>query len=159
MRGDLLIRFYVGKRLAGNGMKEPLDHIERPLLPWRTGPILTECGITAVHVRAVTRSDFKRRLKEWGKARTAMTTCMTCYETASRWVDWNENPLQAMAREIHWEGHWTRDRGKQLHDELRSIAMLIDAHKDEFAELIRKVQGVADLSAVRRKRRGMHLVD
>jgi len=86
-------------------MKEPVEHIERPQLPWRRDePTLTECGLPAVKVSTLTRSDFRRRLKELGKQRTAMLTCMTCSNTARRWTDWDEDPRQALEREIQWEG-------------------------------------------------------
>lgn len=50
-------------------MKEPVDHIERPRLPWRSESeaTLTECGFNAVKVKTLTRSEFFRRLKESGQ--------------------------------------------------------------------------------------------
>jgi hypothetical protein len=87
-------------------MKEPVDHIERPRLPWRSDAetALTECGYEAVKVKTLTRSEFARRLKEYGEQRMAILTCMTCMQTARRWSSWDEDPRQAMHREIEWEG-------------------------------------------------------
>jgi hypothetical protein len=66
-----------------------------------------------------------------------MLTCMTCADTASRWATWDNEPRQALQREIEWEGHgryrWGRnERGTRLRDELLAIAALIEAHREEF---------------------------
>lgn len=130
-------------------MKEPVDHIERPTLPWRTGQTLTECGLGAVHVRTMTRTDYSRRLKEWGQQRTAITTCVTCYNTARRHGTWEEDPRQAVEREIAWEGNgrWSHnERGTQFRDELKAIAILIERHKDEFTELCAGLAGTVAIS-------------
>jgi hypothetical protein len=120
-------------------MKEPVDHIIRPLLPWRSDGGITECGYDATKVKAITRAEFFQRKKDLGQQRCAMLTCMTCADTASRWESWENDPRQAMAREIHWErGEWRprTDRGTRLHDELIAIAALIEAHRDEFEATI-----------------------
>lgn len=119
-------------------MKEPVDHILRPLLPWRQGEdAITECGYDATKVKAITRNQFFERLKEFGQQRTALLTCMTCSDTARRHATWEEDPRQAMRREIDWEaGAWgyrsRTDRGARLNDELLAIAALIEAHREEF---------------------------
>jgi len=118
-------------------LKEPVDHIVRPILPWRSiEGAVTECGYDASKVKALTREEFFQRVKDLGQQRTAMLTCMTCSETARRWKTWEEDPCQAMAREIAWErGEWYRartDRGERLKDELTVIADLIAAHRAEF---------------------------
>jgi hypothetical protein len=124
-------------------MKEPVDHILRPRLPWR-GPdegAITECGYDASKVKTLTRSEFYQRLKDLGVQRTAMLTCMTCCDAAKRWrASWNDDPRQAVDREIAWEfggGYRPReDRGSRLKDELHAIAALIEAHRDEFERLL-----------------------
>ncbi len=122
-------------------MKEPVDHIIRPLLPWRSSEgAVTECGYDASKVKALTREEFFQREKDLGKQRAAMITCMTCADTAKRWNTWDTDPCQAMAREIAWErGEWYRartDRGERLKDELIAIAALIQAHPEEFAAAV-----------------------
>jgi hypothetical protein len=122
-------------------VKEPVDHILRPGLPWRSvDGAITECGYDASKVKALTRSEFFRRLKDFGRQRTAMMTCMTCADTASRWKTWDDDPRQAMDREITWErgaGYRPRtDRGELLKDELIAIAILIETHREEFASLV-----------------------
>jgi hypothetical protein len=115
-------------------MKEPVDHILRPQLPWRDAPSITECGYDASKVKTLTRSEFFDRLKELGKQRSAMLTCMTCAETATRWGTWEDDPRAVLERELQWEYRWRRtsERGQRLHDELLAIAALIAEHKDEF---------------------------
>ncbi|MHB1310489.1 MAG: hypothetical protein ACYC3L_00635 [Gemmatimonadaceae bacterium] len=118
-------------------MKEPVDHILRPQLPWRTGGGITECGYNSEKVPTITRTAYFDRRKELGQQRCAILTCMTCAQTAERWTTWEDDPRPAMQRELEWEwGHGyyrSRDsRGTLLRDELLSIAALIDAHRDEF---------------------------
>ncbi|HET8636927.1 MAG TPA: hypothetical protein VFL96_08755 [Acidobacteriaceae bacterium] len=116
-------------------MKEPVDHIERPRLPWRDSGTVTECGYDASMVRTLTREEFFQRQKDLGKQRTAMLTCMTCSQTAERWGSWEDDPRMALQREIEWErrGRWARDnRGERLKDELLAVAALIDARREEF---------------------------
>lgn len=116
-------------------MKEPVDHILRPRLPWRTDGAITECGFDASKVKTLTRPEYVARFKELGRQRCAMLTCMTCADTASRWGTWDDDPRTALEREIAWEGagrRWHEDRGQRLKDELLAIAALIEAHREEF---------------------------
>ncbi|HDZ39501.1 MAG TPA: hypothetical protein ENH62_14710 [Marinobacter sp.] len=120
-------------------MKEPVDHIERPRLPWRNvdEPAVTECGYDASKVNTLTRDEFFARLKDLGKQRTAMLTCMTCVDTARRWPIWEDEPRKALEREINWECGWRRRKnGHRLKDELLAIEALIAAHREEFNELL-----------------------
>lgn len=126
-------------------MKEPVDHILRPSLPWRAGePGITECGFDASKVKTLTRDEAKQRFKDLGRQRTAMMTCMTCIDTANRWGTWDDDQRQAMDREIAWEwggGYRAReDRGCRLKDELIAIAALIEAHRDEFDSHINETE-------------------
>lgn len=126
-------------------MKEPVDHILRPCLPWREAAAVTECGYDATKVSTISRDEFVTRVKDLGYRRTAMLTCMTCAETARRWASWEEDPRQAVGREIEWErGRWTRardDRGQRLYDELTVIEQLIAAHRDEFDKALHEIEG------------------
>lgn len=120
-------------------MKEPVDHIERPRLPWRDAGTATECGYDASKVKTITREEFLRREKDLGTQRNAMITCMTCLHTARRWGTWDDDPRMALQRELEWEGsgRWSRrGRGERLKDELLAIAALVDAHRDEFDGLV-----------------------
>lgn len=117
-------------------MKEPVDHIIRPSLPWRRDGAITECGYDATKIQSITRPEFFQRVKDLGKQRSAMLTCMTCSNTAQEWGTWEDDPRRALGREIAWEhGGYRRareDRGERLKDELIAIAALIEAHREEF---------------------------
>ncbi len=122
-------------------MKEPVDHIVRPSLPWRNDIGITECGYDASKVKAITRQEFFQRVKALGQQRCAMLTCMTCSDTARRWGSWADDPRAAVGREISWErgelwGRGRDDRETRLKDELVAIAALIEAHREEFESII-----------------------
>lgn len=120
-------------------MKEPVDHILRPRLPWRSAaePAITECGYDASKVKTLTREEFVARLKDFGRTRTAMVTCMTCSETAQRWGTWEQDPRNALEREVLWETRFSRnERGVRLRDELEALAHLAAAHRDQFERLL-----------------------
>lgn len=129
-------------------MKEPVDHVLRPRLPWRaaTEPAITECGYDAQKVKTITREELMRRGKELGQQRTAMLTCMTCAQTAVRCKSWDDDPRLALQREIAWEspGFYSKsdERGHRLRDELLAISDLIAAHPDEFATIIARREWV-----------------
>lgn len=125
-------------------MKEPVDHILRPQLPWRTGDAaITECGYDATKVKTLTRAEFAVRYKELGRQRTAMLTCMTCCDTARNWGTWDDDPRHALQREIMWEHggfHRARtDRGERLRDELIVIAGLVEEHRAEFDAALKEI--------------------
>ncbi len=126
-------------------MKDPVDHILRPRLPWRADIQITECGHDAAKVGTLTRAAFFARLKDYGQQRTALTTCMTCVQTAQRWPTWTEDPRTALMREVVWEGAalWSsfgrinpEPRGHQLRDDLLAIEILIATHAEEFRKLL-----------------------
>jgi hypothetical protein len=123
-------------------MKDPVDHILRPSLPWRTDGAITECGLNAAKVKTLTRPEYFDRLGNYGCQRTAILTCMTCSDTARRWKTWEEDPRQAMEREITWErgiGYRARtDHGERLREDLVAIAQLIADHRAEFDETLER---------------------
>lgn len=112
----------------------PLEHVLRPMLPWREEQ-LTECG-KQPNEHAITRDVFIVKVNKQGKKRAAMTTCMTCFETAQRWPDWNTNPVAVVAREVRNVTYWGHQDESPLRDELRAIALLIEAHPEEFADTL-----------------------
>jgi hypothetical protein len=125
-------------------MKQPVDHIIRSQLPWRSGPGITECGYDASKVTAITREVYTARLKELGQQRTAMLTCMTCATTVRNWSTWEQDPRHAIGREVEWERRWSRnptDRGDILRDELLAIADMIESHRDEFDAKLAEIKG------------------
>lgn len=118
---------------------EHIDHVRRPDLPWRR-LLITECGLPVAGHPVISREVFLMRLKEEGQQRTAMRTCMTCFETARRHPIWAEDPVQAIAREVH-----TFKSRAAFKRELLALAALVERHRDEFAELLEDQQAIAHL--------------
>ena len=131
---------------------EALDHVARPNLPWRHD-VLTECGLTEMSAqRVLTRAAFEDKVKRQGKTRSAMTTCMTCWQTASRWKDWSQAPSEVMRREMPaWSS--PLHPHNRLDAELRAIAALIEAHREEFDGFLRGLAATSDLDTRRAMRR------
>lgn len=128
--------------------KLEVDHVLRPLPPWREEPV-TECGLqVSPRVRLITRTDLITRLRDWGRQRTSMTTCITCFTTAARWQSWADKPGDVIARDVHRGG----DERSLIDDELRAIAALIEAHQDEFDDLLAGLQQTTSLVEARRQR-------
>lgn len=136
-----------------------LTHIERPSLPWRPER-KTECGLDAERHPTWTREQARRIAKELGKKRFSMHVCMTCQGTAERHATWEEDPASCMVR--HAQGmtltRWGQRREaseekRRFNDELRAIAALIAAHREEFDALVEDLGDVVDLSDRRRKSR------
>lgn len=127
-------------------MKEPVDHILRPTLPWRSPKdgAITECGYDATKVKTLTRAEYFQRLKDLGQQRAAMVTCMTCANTARRWGSWEDDPRLALQREIEWErpGYYrhSEPHGQRLKDELLAIASIIAAHPEVFAAMVAEAE-------------------
>jgi hypothetical protein len=118
-------------------MKEPVDHILRPRLPWRSESPITECGYDASKVKTITRERYESLKKEIGSQRCMMLVCMTCSQTAHRWASWDDDPRKAIGREVEWETSYrASERGERLKDELLAIAALINAHRAEFDQIL-----------------------
>jgi hypothetical protein len=85
---------YIRCYKAGSRMKEPVDHIVRPSLPWRssTEPAVTECGYNAESVKTITRDELAARLKEYGEQATAPhanSKVLTVYLFPARLGTWD----------------------------------------------------------------------
>lgn len=118
-----------------------LDHIERVPLPWRNGWRTTECGKRAEDVASVIDHDAaKRKFTAQGQQRAAMSTCMTCANTANRhWFTWEASPADVLDRWLlsnRWGQNSSKPESVQINRELHAIAILIEAHRDEFDELV-----------------------
>lgn len=142
---------------------EPLDHLLRAPLPWRADR-LTECGRPADTVASViTTDELTARIRRDGKRRTAFTVCMTCADRAGYATTWEAHPIGVLYRELHRVGAH-RPTGVQpnpdferMTAELRAIAALVDAHRDEFDAYLaglRTTVSLTDRRHDRRQRRG-----
>lgn len=132
----------------------PLEHVYRPYLPWRPME-LTECGLETEGKPMLERAEFLRKVARQGKTRAAMTTCITCWQTAERWADWNTSPSHVVFREVRNAGYYAAEtiEVKRIDAELRAIAALIAAHRDEFDTFLTDLGGTVDLTAERQRRR------
>jgi hypothetical protein len=129
-------------------VKPSVDHIERPVPPWRT-PSLTECGLVMADLtKVISRQEYAARLRQMGQTRATMVTCVTCLQTAERWRTWAERPSDVLARDTN---QWNRDEVFDL--ELRALAALVARHPDEFTGLMRGLESAPSLSDRRRGRR------
>lgn len=129
-----------------------MEHVARPILPWRHERI-TECGLTEMaDRRVITRGAFEEKVKQQGKTRSALTTCMTCWQTATRWKTWAEAPSEVMRREMPtWSSRG--QKYEQLDAELRAIEALIAAHREEFDGFLLGLAETSDLATKRELRR------
>jgi hypothetical protein len=131
-------------------VKIPVDHVIRPRLPWRSPdePAITECGYDASKVKTLSREGFAERLKEYGRQRAGLVTCMTCMQAAERHPTWEEDPRLSIAREVQWEVSWwssvhgsRENEGRhRLKDELEALAGLAAAFPDKFRELLAAIE-------------------
>lgn len=132
-----------------------LTHIERSSLPWRPEH-KTECGLDASRHPTWTREEAAKLKNDLGSRRFSMHVCMTCDGTASRHQTWEEDPASCMVRHAHplvrgWGGSGRPVEARRFADELRAIAGLIEAHRDEFDALVKSFGEVAHIDDARRQ--------
>lgn len=135
-------------------MAEVLEHVARPNLPWRDDT-LTECGKTTDGRVVITREQLLAKIRKQGQARAALSTCMTCTQTATRWQDWATAPSDVMRRNVPswWGASQRHPIAVRMDAELRAIAALIEAHREEFDGFLAGLEDAADLGARRQRRR------
>lgn len=133
-------------------MSDPLNHIARPALPWQTF-VLTECGRPVEEFAdgiVVSRVETKAIIGRLGKTGAYMVMCVTCLNRANYDVDaWDLDPVSVMRR--HCE-RGTRRPDDPIATELRAIALLVQAHRDEFDQTIRDLADAVPLSERRQQR-------
>lgn len=132
--------------MADERPAEHLDHVARPMLPWRVSH-LTECGLSTSSLPVIDVDTLIARIGRLGQRRTALGVCMTCWTTASHSKKWDIDPVSVMEREVR------RHKPKQLERELRAIAALINAHREEFDTAVAGLAGTPSLAEHRRNRR------
>lgn len=130
--------------------KTVIEHVRRPRLPWRAEEYTrTECGLLLTAAgRVLSREDFIEKVKRLGQQRAAMTTCMTCFNTAQSHPTWETNPVACLGREVE---HW-RQKNEIFRRELRALAALVARHPEEFAELMKDQEEIVPLASVKPKK-------
>lgn len=136
---------------------EPLRHIIRPPLPWREAT-LTVCGRPVgeldPHVVIGVDEAFEMR-RRLGVQRLAVVICMTCASHHTNWSTWDRNPIRRMGSEL--SSTFSRKSGGTrtlVEAELRAVAALIAAHRDEFDSIVdgHVSGGVVTMGDLRKKR-------
>lgn len=146
----------------------PIEHVQRPQPPWRldTAP-LTECGRLSGQSTVISRDELIAKVKRLGQQRAAFTTCMTCWDKCRTNAGWDVDPVECLMREAaryQWATRyhrWHPDEeasaktaaGLRFRDELLAIAVLIDAHRDEFEQLVSGIGDAVRLDEKRQARR------
>lgn len=139
-------------------MADPLKHIVRPPLPWRESD-QTRCGRSTTEIRPellATLDEAKQIVAQHGKQRAAFLFCMTCAQGASPWREWDDDPIERMGRECSSLSHYgiRRDpeRAERFERELRTMALLIEAHRDEWEATLASFDDDAVVSLADRRR-------
>jgi hypothetical protein len=136
--------------------KLKIDHVALPPLPWREVE-LTECGLPVEAHPVITRDSYIARLREWGQDRTRFTVCRTCALTAANYKTWEEDPVSAIQREAQRHGFFQArqpDEARALFTrELRALAALAEAHRDEFVGYVEGLTETVSLETARQARR------
>lgn len=127
----------------------PLQHVARPVPPWRTADPLTECGLAITFSGVLSRGEFVTKIRQQGKVRGAMTTCMTCWNTAQNWPTWDQDPVKMVSREC---SPFDARKTETIRLELRAIASLVDAHREEFDGLLAGLSQTVSMDDLRRRR-------
>lgn len=96
------------------------------------------------------------KVKAQGQQRAAMSTCMTCFGRCDYrdLRDWSTCPSGVVLREAQ-NGHgWNRPHADDpLDQELRALAALVEAHRDEFDGYLSGLESTVNIASARAKRR------
>lgn len=133
-------------------MNGPLDHLAREVPPWREATT-TECGRPLGDVaQIITRAAAVRRWKDQGAKRASFSLCMTCVETANRNPTFDENPIENIRRTLPAAYAANRERLDTEERHWRAVAALIDAHRDDFDQLLADLAKTPTIAEARRNR-------
>lgn len=138
---------------------EALDHVTRAPLPWRDD-LITECGRPAETVAStIDAHELEARIARDGQRRAAYTVCMTCWSRVSPYAPtWERFPIGVLAREMKRVGLYEPigdplgPGAQRLTAELRALAALAHAHRDEFNTYLADLDATVDLTQTRRDR-------
>ena len=82
-------------------------------------------------------------MKRDGQQRLAYVTCMTCWNTTTQQAyEWADNPAGTLMRYL---SSASQDDSRVIRRELRALARLVDAHRDEFDALVVGLTAVRDI--------------
>lgn len=124
-----------------------IDHVLRPPLPWRRQQ-LTECGLPIAGHPVIDRDEAAKRFRDLGRQRASFTLCVTCIQTAGRWPTWEKDPVGCLQRETYGGR-----RAESLKFELQALAILVEAHREQYDQLLYDLTGAIQLEP--RRKRGL----
>jgi hypothetical protein len=135
---------------------EVLDHIARESPPWARDHF-TECGRNVKDVKSfISRQECVTKIARIGKQRAAFSTCMVCAQRSHPAETWDDWPIGIVARYCtrnHYYGYGNRRKndsdGARIENELRSLALLVDAHQDEYDAALEAIEGMSSLADAR----------
>lgn len=143
--------------VAVDKMQKPLDHILREPLPWRHQRH-TECGRLAEKVqKTIERDEYAHRLQRLGQRRTSFTVCQTCATRFDSAETWTNSPIAMLHRETTRVGPWSgvnqklTEEQQRLTNELRALAALAEAHREEFDSYMAGLDSTISLAERRRE--------
>lgn len=129
------------------------EHVVRGnSFPWRPPEDgLTECGLEVTGRKVITKDELVQKERVQGKTRAAMTTCITCAQTATRYRSWDQDPVDAVRREVLG----MRRHEQRFKRELWALAALAAAHPEQFQGFLSGLEQTTDLVARRRAKRNV----
>lgn len=149
---------------------QPIEHVQRSQPPWRRdASLLTQCGRPSDECAVITRDVLLAKVKKLGQQRASFSTCMTCWSKCRHDDAWDADPVTCLLREaerhemaaqvLRWhpgdaENNARMGAARRFRDELLAIAILVDAHRDEFDSLVAGLGGAVRLDQVRARRAG-----
>lgn len=132
----------------------PVQHVLRAAPPWRRHPVLTECGNKIREPeRLITREQLAARVRKLGQKRAAYSTCITCWEAAKDHRGWDVDPASVIARDVRYRNRWGYEDDDPMNREFRALAALVEAHLEEWDELVTGLDQTVSLDARRREAR------
>lgn len=142
--------------------EEPISHIARGRLPWRSpDDDVTECGKRVNEFKSVISAEAAQALwKKHGETRARFLLCVTCVDTANRYstngaaLTWETDPDGLLERYLS-RSIWRRTNEGRLSKELRALAAVALAHRDEFdvyLDGLESAPSMADARAAKRRR-------
>lgn len=136
-----------------------LAHVLRSVPPWRLNPDrIAYCGLVNPG-HAWDYSTLCTKHNELGAQRLSLFCCMTCLTTVSNRVrsrraeaTFEHDPVEVLHREA-LDLQRRASHSTPLADELRALALLVQAHPEEFAQTMASLSTVTPLRPARSTRR------
>lgn len=104
-------------------------HVQRSMPPWRSGVPVAECGLKIDPPEMITREEAATLGVD--------KLCQTCANVVARHRTFEDHPVAHLVREAGGQYLGIGGDCAELADELRTLALLVDRHREEWEEMIR----------------------